>query len=120
MKNPIVDKMYNEFFYQSEYILKDDGALAIITQNPDIMLKHATKYDFKLSSQKEVYTGEQKLFIMVFSKDLSAIAKKSKEKKQKAKKDKEVSDAKAFEEKQTKDKIKNIQKSKKKKSSAKK
>ena len=63
-----LEKVYNEFFYQSEYILKKDGMIALITRLPDIVKTHALKHNFELSKEKEVFSGEQALRMMFFRK----------------------------------------------------
>lgn len=67
-KNADLGKIYNEFFYQSEYILKKSGAIAIITKNSDFAKKHAEKHNFVAAKEKDVWSGEQMLKIIVFNK----------------------------------------------------
>ena len=67
-KNANLDKVYNEFFYQSEYILKKDGAIAVISRIPDFVKKHAEKHNFAVAKEKDVWSGEQLLKILVFKK----------------------------------------------------
>ncbi|MBI2653051.1 methyltransferase [Candidatus Woesearchaeota archaeon] len=67
-KNANLDKVYSEFFYQSEYILKKDGALAVISRMPDLVKKHAEKYNFAISKEKVVWSGEQSLKMIIFKK----------------------------------------------------
>ena len=67
-KNANLNKIYNEFFYQCEYILKKNGTLALISRAPDFVKKHAEKYNFVISKEKDVWSGEQSLKIMVFKK----------------------------------------------------
>ena len=69
-KNDNFDKIYNEFFYQCEYILKDNGTLALISRNPDIVKNYALKYNFLNLKEKDVCSGRQLLKIMVFKKAL--------------------------------------------------
>ena len=40
-KNANLDKIYKEFFYQAEYILKTDGTIALLSRIPDFVKKHA-------------------------------------------------------------------------------
>ena len=68
-KNANLDKIYNEFFYQAEYILKNNGTIAIISKIPDFVKKHAAKYNFIASKEKEVWSGGQLLNILVFKKN---------------------------------------------------
>ncbi len=67
-KNVKLDKIYNEFFYQSEYILKNDGTVAIITKVTEFVKKHAEKHNFTILKDKLVWSGEQALNIMAFKK----------------------------------------------------
>ena len=67
-KNANLDKIYNEFFYQAEYILKKKGVIALITRIPDFVKKHAEKHNFEVSKEKDVFSGEQLLKIMILKK----------------------------------------------------
>ena len=67
-KNANLDKIYNEFFYQSEYILKKEGSMGILTRMPDFVKKHAEKHNFKAVKEKKVFSGEQLLEIIIFKK----------------------------------------------------
>ena len=59
-------RIYEEFFYQSAYILKKKGTIAIISKMPDFVKKYALKHKFTLEKEKDVWSGEQLLKIMVF------------------------------------------------------
>ncbi len=63
-----LDRYCNEFFYQAEYILKEDGTICLITRDFSLPVKFAEKYEFKLIEKHEVMQGAQKLFILVFRK----------------------------------------------------
>jgi|SRR3989344_6677059 len=67
-KNANLDKIYNEFFYQGEYILKKNGSITIITRMPDFVKKHAERHNFVPASEKIVQSGEQPLNIILFKK----------------------------------------------------
>ena len=67
-KNAKLDKIYNEFFYQCEYILRDNGTIAIISRVPDFVKKHAEKHNFAVAKEKDVWSGEQLLKIIVLKK----------------------------------------------------
>ena len=67
-KNANLDKIYNEFFYQSEYILKKEGTIGLITRMTDFVKKHASKHNFTVAREKEVWSGEQMLIIMIIKK----------------------------------------------------
>jgi len=67
-KSADLDKIYNEFFYQSEFILKKDGTVAVISRLPELAKKHALKHNFVAEKEKEIWSGEQMLNIIVFKK----------------------------------------------------
>ena len=67
-KNANLDKLYNEFFYQCEYILKRAGTVALISRMPDFVKKHAKNHNFAIAKEKDVWSGEQLLKIMLFKK----------------------------------------------------
>ncbi len=63
-----LDKVYNEFFYQCEYILKEDGAIAIISRLPDLTKEHASRHNFSAAKEMDVWSGEQVLKLILFKK----------------------------------------------------
>lgn len=67
-KNANLDKIYNEFFYQAEYILKKDGRIAVVSTMPDFLIKHAQKHNFEVEKQRDIWSGEQKLNIIILKK----------------------------------------------------
>ena len=67
-KNTNLGKIYNEFFYQAEYILKKNGLIALISKMPESIKKHAEKHNFIITKEKDVWSGEQQLKIMIFKK----------------------------------------------------
>ncbi len=67
-KTANLDKIYNEFFYQSEYILKKEGVLALITKAPEFVKRRAEGHNFTAMKEKEVWSGEQLLNIITFKK----------------------------------------------------
>lgn len=64
-KNAGLDKVYNEFFYQSQYILKKGGFIALISKTTEMAKKHAGMHDFSVVREKEIWSGQQLLHIMV-------------------------------------------------------
>ncbi|MBI3026911.1 methyltransferase [Candidatus Woesearchaeota archaeon] len=64
-KNANLDKIYNEFFYQSAYILNNKGVIALISRIPEFVKKHAEKHEFVVGKEKDVWSGEQSLKIIV-------------------------------------------------------
>jgi len=67
-KNANLDKIYSEFFYQSAYILKKEGTIALISRMPDFVKKHAEKHNFAVLKEKNVWSGEQQLKIILLKK----------------------------------------------------
>ena len=67
-KNANLNKVYKEFFYQSEYILKKNGTIALISKTPDFVKEYAAKYKFVVSKERDVWSGEQLLKMIVFKK----------------------------------------------------
>ena len=63
-----IEKLYDEFFYQSEFILKKQGKILTITKSTDLLKEAAEKYKFKPEQEREVWSGKQKFEVVVFSK----------------------------------------------------
>ena len=60
-----LERIYNEFFYQSKYILKKDGSISLISRLPELLKRHAERHGFAVEKEKEVWSGQQQLKIMV-------------------------------------------------------
>ncbi|MBI2541741.1 hypothetical protein HYV80_03470 [Candidatus Woesearchaeota archaeon] len=67
-KNADLGKIYNEFFYQAEFVLKKSGLMALIVKMPELVNKHAEKHNFIAVRERQVWSGEQPLKIIVFKK----------------------------------------------------
>ncbi len=63
-----MEKLYNEFFYQSEYILSKTGKMALLTKSPDQIKAAAQKHKFALESERVVWSGKEALQALVFKK----------------------------------------------------
>jgi len=63
-----IEKLYDQLFYQAEFILKNKGKIVIISKNPDLLKKAAEKYKFKIEKEREVCSGKQGFKIVIFSK----------------------------------------------------
>ena len=63
-----IEKLYDEFFYQSEFILKKQGKILTITKKTELLKGAAKKHKFKLEQEREVWSGKQKYEVVVFSK----------------------------------------------------
>ena len=63
-----LNKVYGELFYQAEYILKDDGKVAIISNSSEEIINAAENNKFTLVEKKEVWQRKHRFEVMVFSK----------------------------------------------------
>jgi len=62
-----IDKIYNEFFYQSKYVLKDNGNILVLLKT-EMPGEIPQKYNFKLSQKKEIFSGKQKYNVFIYEK----------------------------------------------------
>ena len=63
-----IEKIYNEFFYQAEFILKKQGKITIILKDTELLKKAAEKYKFKTENEIEVHEGKEPFKVITFSK----------------------------------------------------
>lgn len=59
-------KLYDEFFYQVEFILKNKGRIAVLAKNTDLFKKSAKQ--FKVIHEREVWSGEEAFKVLVLEK----------------------------------------------------
>ena len=59
-----IERLYKEFFYQAEFVLKDKGLIVCVTNNTDILKKYADEYKFKAKETKEILGGQLKAVIL--------------------------------------------------------
>lgn len=62
------EKTYKELFYQSEFILKKDGTITILTPVPELIEKYAALNKFKKSKELKISYIHQPFNIIVFKK----------------------------------------------------
>jgi 23S rRNA G2445 N2-methylase RlmL len=62
-------KVYNEFFYQAEFVLKKGGSILVCTLNPDEVKKAASEKGFNVEFEREVRQGEEKLNLIKLEKE---------------------------------------------------
>jgi len=62
-----INNTYNEFFYQSEFILNKKGKIVLIG-NKDLIKKYSSKYKFAVSDEKKVYSGKQEYEVFILTK----------------------------------------------------
>lgn len=67
--NPVqIQKLYDEFFYHADFILKKDGKIVIISKDTETLKKIAQKKNFKVEHERSVWSGKQEYKIVIFSK----------------------------------------------------
>ena len=62
-----LDKVYNEFFYQAEYIVKDKGKISLIGK-AELIEKFSDKYKFKIEQKRTIFSGKEANNVFVLSK----------------------------------------------------
>lgn len=63
-----VIKTFNELFYQAEFVLKEDGKIAIICISDALLEESAEKNGFELIKKKQIMQGKQELTCFLFEK----------------------------------------------------
>ena len=66
-----MEKIFNEFFYNVEYVLKDKGTMVILSESIDFLFPFIEKYKFSIREKREVETGKEKRHLYVISKSSS-------------------------------------------------
>lgn len=61
-----VEKLYKEFFYQIEFILKKGGTITAIARNPSLFKKMADK--FEVINERKVSIGQDVINVVVLKK----------------------------------------------------
>jgi 23S rRNA G2445 N2-methylase RlmL len=65
----LMEKIYNELFYQANYILKKTGRIGLLTNSTEVIKAAAKKNMFRLSEERSVWQGEEELKVVVFEKE---------------------------------------------------
>lgn len=64
-----LDKIFHEFFYHAEFIMKKTGKIALcMKRGSEVVKRNAEKFKFTLESSLEVWQGEEKLDFLLFKK----------------------------------------------------
>lgn len=63
-----IEKLYDEFFHQAEFILKNKGKIVMIAKSHEELKKAAEKYKFKVIEEKPIWLGKQESKVIVFVK----------------------------------------------------
>jgi len=67
IKDKNIDNIYNEFFYQAEFILNKKGKIVLIGKK-DLVKKYSSKYKFKIFDERNVFSGKMKYDVFVLNK----------------------------------------------------
>ncbi len=59
-------KIYKEFFYQAEYILKPEGNIVVLAKDYTLLEEAAKKHKFKIDKKYMIYQGHEKFYIIKF------------------------------------------------------
>ncbi|MBU1201255.1 MAG: hypothetical protein KJ583_04155 [Nanoarchaeota archaeon] len=70
MSKNVVEKIYQELFYQAEFILKDEGLVVICSQKNDVLKEEAKKKKFKIIEEQTIFSGQQEHKTSSFQKSL--------------------------------------------------
>ena len=60
-----MEKLYKEFFYQCNFILKKNGKIVLITKNSESVKNIALKNKFKIEKEVKIEVGKENLDILV-------------------------------------------------------
>lgn len=64
-----LEKLYREFFYQLEFILKKQGRVLVITRSAvELLAKQAEKNQFKVAEKRQIMQGKEVFDVLVFQK----------------------------------------------------
>ncbi len=66
IKEKVLKKVYKEFFYQAEFVLKKEGKIVLVTPVPDAFAPFAKEYKFVEKERLAVEQGKQRLYVLVF------------------------------------------------------
>ncbi len=61
-----ITKLYKDLFYHARYALKKDGSIVALLPKPELLIRCAKEYSFKLRKKKKIFIGKQRLFILLF------------------------------------------------------
>ncbi len=63
-----LEKIYQEFFYHAEFVLKKKGKVIIMCKNKELIIKKAKEYNLKTNINREITIGDQKNYILEIKK----------------------------------------------------
>jgi putative N6-adenine-specific DNA methylase len=60
-----VEKVYREFFYQADFVLKKEGKITVLLTKKALFLKMAQEKNFAVEEEKEVWSGKMKYSMLL-------------------------------------------------------
>lgn len=64
----VMEKFYNELFYQAKFIFNKKGKVALLCNDIEIIVNASKKHNFNLVHERSIWQGKQELKIAVFEK----------------------------------------------------
>ncbi len=61
-----IRKLYQELFYQADFILANKGRIVLASRDPELSLDAAEKSNFRVKEKREIYAGHQLLKVILF------------------------------------------------------
>ncbi len=61
-----IERLYKEFFYQADYILKKDGKIVVCCKDDSLLKGFAEKEKFKILEEREIEHGKEVLKVVIF------------------------------------------------------
>lgn len=66
--NPnVLKKEFEKFFYQAEYVIKNNGQVSVLCFSKDLLMESASKY-LEFKEMKNFYSGMQFMYLLIFVK----------------------------------------------------
>ncbi|NQU98305.1 methyltransferase domain-containing protein [Candidatus Woesearchaeota archaeon] len=68
LSQKVIGKIYQEMFYQAEFVLKKKGVMVICTMKNGLLKQLSDKKNFEIVDEKKMFSGQQEYFITIFKK----------------------------------------------------
>ena len=66
----IIEKTFQEFFYQAEFVIKKKGLVVVCSLKNELLKEVSKKKNFKIVEEKKIFSGQQEYMVTVFQKSL--------------------------------------------------
>ncbi|MCX6707112.1 MAG: THUMP domain-containing protein [Candidatus Woesearchaeota archaeon] len=64
----VIEKLYKEFFYQAEFVLKKNGIIVVVSETEEtkkMIEKHASQFKFKITKEMKIMQGKKQISALV-------------------------------------------------------